>query len=267
MDLDQLKDQARSGWGKGEYWGLSEMLYPAAEALARACAVSAGQEVLDVAAGDGNFAVACASEGASVIASDIAPGMVEQGRARTASEGYAIEWVEADAEALPFEDGRFDCVASVFGAMLAPRPRVAAREMFRVTRPGNTVGMTAWMPRGPTYDMFRLTREFAPPAPEDLPQLEEWADEDTVRERFEGLANSIELERAALPWWGDSPEDFVAGMERHAPMQAAAREQMPPDDYARMREALVAMAREWSGGDGPFAVDAHYVLIVARRRG
>jgi ubiquinone/menaquinone biosynthesis C-methylase UbiE len=267
MDLDRIKDQGRSGWSKGEYSGLSQMLRPAAERLADACAVSAGQEVLDVAAGDGNFAVVCATEGASVVASDFAPGMVEQGRARTAAEGFEIEWVEADAEALPFEDGRFECVGSVFGAMIAPRPRVAAEEMFRVTRPGNTVGMTAWMPKGPTYDMFRLTREFAPPAPDDMPRIEQWSDEATVHERFEGLANSIEIEPATLPWTADSPEDFVMSMERHAPMQVAAKERMPADEYARMREALVAMAREWAGGDGSFSVDAHYVVIVARRRG
>ena len=267
MDLAKLKEQARTGWGKGEYSGLSERLRPAADALAAACAVSAGQEVLDVAAGDGNFALACAREGASVIASDLAPGMVEQGRARTAAEGYEIEWIEADAEDLPFEAARFDCVGSVFGAMLAPRPRVAAEEMFRVTRPGGTVGMTAWMPEGPTYEMFQLTRDYAPPQPDDLPRLEEWASEDTVRERFDGLANSIEIDRAALPWSADSPEKFVAAMERHAPMQVAAKEQMPADEYGRMREELVALARGWAGGDGPFTVDAPYVLIVARRRG
>src|ERR687893_3126661 len=132
----------------GEYGGLSQVLRPAAYALCDACAVSAGQEVLDVAAGDGNFAVACAREGASVVASDLAPGMVEQGRARTEADGYDIEWVVADVEDLPFEDARFDCVGSVFGAMIAPRPRVAAEELFRVVRPGNTVGMTAWTQNG-----------------------------------------------------------------------------------------------------------------------
>ena len=66
--------------------------------------------------------------------------MVERGRARSEEEGYEIEWQVADAEDLPFEDERFDCVGSVFGAMIAPRPEVAARELFRVVRPGNTVG-------------------------------------------------------------------------------------------------------------------------------
>lgn len=267
MDVAKAKEQARAAWSKAEYGGLSEMLRPAAAALADACAVSAGQEVLDVAAGDGNFAVVCAAEGASVVASDLAPGMVEQGKRRTESEGYDIEWVEADAEDLPFEDERFDCVGSVFGAMLTPQPRVVAEEMFRVVGPGNTVGMTAWLPEGPTYEMFELGRNYGPPLPDDAPRLEQWAEEATVHERLDGLANSIEIERAELPWSGDSPEDFVARMERHSPMNMAAKEQMPADDYARFREAMVDMARDWAGGDGPFTVDARYVLIVARRRG
>ena len=266
MDLDTIKEQARSGWGMGEYSGLSEILRPAAHALCDACAVSAGQEVLDVAAGDGNFAVACADEGASVVASDIAPRMVEQGRARTETEGHEIEWVEADAEDLPFENARFDCVGSVFGAMIAPRPRVVAEEMFRVVRPGNTVGMAVWMPEGPTYEMFLLTRSYSA-APADLPRLEEWSKEEVVRERFDGLANSIELERRTLPWTASSPEAFVADMECHAPMQASAKANMPADEYARLREELVELARGWAGGDGPIAMEAPYVLIVARRRG
>jgi SAM-dependent methyltransferase len=210
--------------------------------------------------------VACAREGASVVASDLAPGMVEQGRARTEAEGYDIEWHEADVEDLPFEDARFDCVGSVFGAMIAPRPRRAAEELFRVVRPGNTVGMTAWMPHGPTYEMFSLTRRYSH-GPDDVPKPEEWADEAIVRERFEGLANSIEVEQRTLPWWGDSPAGFVEMMERSAPMQAAAKANMPDDEYARLRGELLELVRGWAGGDDAFTVDAHYALIVARRRG
>ena len=101
MDVEKIKESSSKAWGMGEYTWLSETLRPAAVALADACAVSAGQEVLDVAAGDGNFALACAREGASVVASDLAPGMVEKGRARSEAEGYDIEWVVADAEEPP----------------------------------------------------------------------------------------------------------------------------------------------------------------------
>src|SRR5918999_987049 len=121
MDLEAIKQRQARVWGLGDYSALSRRLAPAAQVLCDACAVSAGQEVLDVAAGDGNFALASAREGASVVACDISPGMVERGRARSEAEGYAVEWIEADAEELPFEDARFDCVGSAFGAFIALR--------------------------------------------------------------------------------------------------------------------------------------------------
>ena len=155
MDVDQIKQRQAMVWGQGDYSVLSEQLRPQPSSCVTPCAVSAGQEVLDVAAGDGNFALACAQEGASVVASDISPGMVERGRARAAAEGYDIEWLEADAEELPFEDERFDCVGSVFGAMIAPRPERVAAELFRVVRPGGTVGMTAWRADGPDPEARR----------------------------------------------------------------------------------------------------------------
>jgi SAM-dependent methyltransferase len=265
VDLARIKDAARVGWGKGDYSGLSEMLRPAAQDLCDACAVGAGQEVLDVAAGDGNFALACAFEGASVVASDISPGMVERGKARSEAEGYDVEWHEADVEELPFEDGRFECVGSVFGAVMAPRPEIVAQELFRVVRPGNTVGLVAWRPGGIVQELFAIGRRFAPPS--DAPTHEQWGDEDVVRERFGPYANTIEMERRALPWAGDSPEDFVAHMERHSPMQVAAKEQMPPELYAQMREDFIALTRKWAGGDGPFSVDAEYLVVVARKKG
>lgn len=265
MDVEQLKRAASANWGKGDYSGLSEILRPAARALCDACAVSAGQEVLDVAAGDGNFALACAFEGASVVASDLSPGMVERGRARSEAEGYDVEWVEADAEDLPFEDDRFECVGSVFGAVMAPRPEVVASELFRVVRPGNTVGLVAWVPDGVSHELFSIGRRYAPPS--DAPTHEQWGNEDVVRERFGPYANTIEIERRSLPFAADSPEQFVADMERQAPMQVAAREALPPDTYAQMRQDFLDLATRWAGGDGPFSVDANYIVVVARKRG
>jgi len=265
MDVEAIKQGSAASWGKGDYAGLSEVLRPAAQALCDACAVGAGQEVLDVASGDGNFALACAFEGASVVASDLSPGMVARGRARSETEGYDVEWVEADAEALPFDDGRFECVGSVFGAVLAPRPEVVASELFRVVRPGNTVGLVAWAPDSVATKMFAVGRRYAPPS--DVPAHELWGDPDVVRERLADLANSIEMEKRSLPWAADSPEEFVAEMERSSPMQAAAKETMPPDLYAQMRADFVALAREWAGGDGAFSVEAEYLVIVARKRG
>ena len=249
----------------GDYSPLSRMLRPAADALCDACAVSAGQEVLDVAAGDGNFAMAAAREGATVVASDLAPAMVERGRARGEAEGYSIEWLEADAEELPFEDGRFDCAGSVFGAMLAPRPDRVAEELFRVTRPGGTVGMIAWTPTSAPVALFQIARRHQPPPPE-MPKIEEWGDEETVRDRFGALAARIELERRTLPWEAESLEALEAILA-DAPMSAAARESLPRETLDAMRAEQHELLEQWVSGGGPVRVDAEYLLIVARKGG
>jgi SAM-dependent methyltransferase len=266
MDVAAIKDRNRWMWGLGEYAELSEALRPAALALAEACAVSAGQEVLDVAAGDGNFAIACASEGASVVASDISPGMVGRGRARSQREGYDIEWVEADVEALPFEDGRFDCVGSVFGAMIAPRPRLVAEQLFRVIRPGGTVGMTAWTPNGFSAELFRLGRSYAPPAG-DQPLSDEWSDEANVRERFDGLAARFDVEIRTLLWRFDSPEEMVSTLGTSAPPWVAAKQNLPPERWESLTSEARELAERWAGDARPIEFENEYALIVARKRG
>jgi SAM-dependent methyltransferase len=267
VDAEAIKQRQLRMWGMGDYSVLSRQLAPAAVELCDACAVSAGQEVLDVAAGNGNFAVACASEGASVVASDLVPRMVELGRARTEEEGYEVEWVQADAEALPFEDGRFDCAGSVFGAFLTPQPDVVASELFRVVRPGNTVGLTAWAADSVFIRMFEVARRLQPPPPgAALP--EEWGDEAIARERLEDLAAHVEIERRTLAWTGDSPDALVAEMVESAPSYAAARESLSDEQFAELRDGTLELLRDVNtADDGTARIEADYLVIVARKRG
>ena len=231
-----------------------------------ACAVSAGQEVLDVAAGTGNFALLAAAEGASVVASDLTPHLIERGKQRTAENGVDIEWVEADAEELPFEDERFDCTASVFGAMFAPRPRRTAEEMFRVTRPGNTVGMANWAPEGFTGRVFEMMNEFLP-RPEGVPAPIEWGSEDAVRERFDGLAGTVELERRRAPLEFESVDALSAFFEAAGPA-TAARQALGPEVYDETRRRFREIAGEFNqAGDGSVRIESEYLLVVARKRG
>ncbi|MEA2363568.1 MAG: hypothetical protein QOD71_2713 [Thermoleophilaceae bacterium] len=266
-DAEAIKQRQRHVWGLGDYSVLSGQLAPAAVELCDACAVSAGQEVLDVAAGHGNFALACAREGASVVASDLVPRMVELGRARTDAEGYDVEWVEADAEALPFEDARFDCVGSVFGAFLTPQPEVVASELFRVVRPGNTVGLTAWAADSVFIELFGLARRLTPPPPgAALP--EEWGDEATARERLADLAAHVEVERRTLAWTAGSPEELDAQLADSAPSYAAARETLSEGQFGELRgETLELLRRLNTADDGSLRIDTDYLVIVARKRG
>jgi SAM-dependent methyltransferase len=267
VNVDEVKERNRFIWSGGDYSVLSRMLQPAAVALSEACAVSAGQEVLDVAAGDGNFALACAREGARVVASDLAPGMIERGRARSAAEGFEVEWVEADAEKLPFDDGRFDCVGSVFGAMIAPRPEVAAAELFRVAGPGATVGMTAWVPGSFTAELIAIGRKYAPPTG-DVPLAEEWGVEETVRERFGGLASSVDCQERELVHEGESPEAFSEELNRGAPPMVAAKQVLSPEQYDAMLADNLELVRRFNEAeDGSVRVRARYLLTVARKSG
>jgi ubiquinone/menaquinone biosynthesis C-methylase UbiE len=266
VDVAEIKERQRRVWGLGDYGELSHWLEPAARVMCDACAVSAGQEVLDVGAGDGNFAVAAAREGAAVVASDLSPGMVERGRARTEAEGLGIEWVEADAEDLPFDDARFDCAGSVFGAMIAPRPELAARELFRVVRRGGTVGLTAWAPDSVAREIFDIGRKYTPPAP-DMPLPHEWGDEDTVQRRFGDLAASIDFRREVVVWTADSLEVMGRRLEA-TPVQAAAKQNLAAEQYEQMQaEQLELLRRRNTADDGSVRIEAEYLLSVARKRG
>ena len=264
-DVEEMKQRQSVVWGLGDYPVMARVFEPAAVALCDACAVSAGQEVLDVGAGTGNFAIACAREGASVIASDLSPAMVERGRARTEAEGYDVEWVEADAEALPFEDARFDCAASSFGAFIAPRPEVAAAEMFRVVRPGNTVGLTAWTPDGFFGRVMAVGQRHMPP-PEGVPAPQEWGDEQTARARLEGLAGHVEIERATVTLEAPSPDAFAEEFIENAPNAVAARESLEAEQLDEWRAEIAELAAEWGSGE-PLQIEAEYLVIVARKRG
>jgi 2-polyprenyl-6-hydroxyphenyl methylase/3-demethylubiquinone-9 3-methyltransferase len=228
--------------------------------------VSAGQEVLDVAAGTGNFALLAAAEGASVVASDLTAHLIERGRQRTADAAVEIEWVEADAEELPFDDERFDCTASVFGAMFAPRPRLVAEELFRVTRPGNTIGMASWTREGFNGRIFEMMSEFVP-RPEGVPAPVEWGSEDAVRERFDGLAGTLELERRYAPLEFDSADALLAFFENAGP-QVAAKQALGPEIYDETRRRFREIVDEFNQGEGgSVSIQSEYLLVVARRRG
>lgn len=265
-DYAALKEGTKALWSLGEYSHIERLTLQASEALLDAAAVSAGQEVLDVAAGTGNFALLAAAEGASVVASDLTPKLMERGRERAAAEEVDIEWVEADAEELPFEDARFDCTASVFGAMFAPRPERVAAELFRVTRPGNTVGMANWTPDGFSGRMFALFNDYIP-RPEGVPEPAQWGVEQVVRELFEGLAGSVEVERRRAMFEFDSVDQLVEEFSHNGP-QVAARTALGPERYDEAMREFRGIVDEFNNADdGTVSIGSEYLLVVARKRG
>jgi SAM-dependent methyltransferase len=250
-------------WALGDYAEVAKRFVPAAEALVAACAVGVGDHVLDVAAGNGNVAVAAAGTGARVTATDFAPPLLAAGRARTEAQGLDVRWEEADAEALPYADGAFDAVTSAFGLMFAPRPDVAVAEAFRVTAPGGVVGLTAWTPDGFTGQITALMGEYLPvPMGTDRPI--DWGIETTVRQRLAPHSSDLEISRGQIVWEFASIDQTLAWQEANFGALIAAR-RMLGDRYGELRERFAGLIQDWNRGeDGRVLLPATYLLVVAR---
>ena len=197
--LQALKERTRQTWSAGNYDAVAEGIWEAGERIVRAVDVRPGERVLDVAAGTGNAAIRAATAGGSVTALDLTPELFEAGRRRAAEAGVEIDWVEGDAEALPFEDASFDVVLSTFGVMFAPRHAVAAHEIARVLRSGGRIGIASWTPDGSVGHMFRTVgAELPPPPPVAEPPLA-WGEPAHVEEIFAGTGIELRFEDEALP--------------------------------------------------------------------
>ena len=192
----QPKTADRSLWALGDYhafatqtvWGLGPV-------LVRACGIAGGQRVLDVAAGSGNVAIRAAEAGADVVAADLTPENFEAGLREARARGVELEWVEADAEALPFGDGEFDVVTSSLGAIFAPDHQAVADELVRVCRPGGTIGMVNFTPEGLAAEFFALFGRHAPPPREGALPPVLWGSEEHVRELFGDRLDTLAMTR------------------------------------------------------------------------
>lgn len=265
----RLKEATRWMWGLGDYPKVADHLEPSARALALAADVRPGMDVLDVAAGNGNFAIAAATSGAIVTATDLTPKMIELGQARTTAANLKVEWREADAEALPFADERFDLVASVFGAMFAPRPERVASELFRVVRQGGTVAMANYSKAGFLGSFADLLAKFstAPPAGLELPSPFEWGDPEIVQHRFSGKTSSMRLEHCAVTFSFGSPEEGWEFWERTNPPLIALKSMVPPERFQEVVAQGQRLMRAMNtAGDSRLILDSEYLQVVAHKR-
>ena len=190
VDLKALKSRQQAAWSSGDYAVIGTTLQIVGEELCEALDVRSGQKVLDVAAGNGNASLAAARRWCDVVASDYVPALLERARERTAAERLDIEFREADAEALPFPDGSFDVVVSIFGVMFAPDQDRAATEMIRVCKPGGKIGLANWTPDGFIGQLFKTIGKHVPPPGAKSPAL--WGTRARIAELFEPQATSVD---------------------------------------------------------------------------
>jgi len=188
-----LKARLKETWMAGDYDRFSRYMENGARDFYERLDAAPGAHFLDVGCGSGQLALIAARDGLKVTGVDIAGNLVERARERAQAEGLDARFEEADAEALPFEDGRFDIVASLIGAMFAPRPERVAQELLRVCSPAGTVAMANWTPEGFIGQMFKSVSKFI--APSGMPSPVLWGDEATVRERLGAGLSDLSLVR------------------------------------------------------------------------
>jgi len=266
-----LKAKHRDMWALGDYPAVAAEIIPDLGAiLVEACGVGRGDRVLDVAAGSGNAAIPAALAGASVVAGDLTPELLEAGRALAARRGAAVEWRQADAEALPYADGEFDTVLSCVGVMFAPNHRASAGELIRVCRPGGTIGLLSWTPQGFIGQMFAAMKPYAPPPPPGAQPPPLWGDEDHVRALLgEAVTDvvarrqTVAIDRFAHP--GAFLDYFKAN---YGPTIAVYRGLAgAPDRAAALDRALIELARDHLQGEEKTVMEWEYLLLTARRHG
>jgi SAM-dependent methyltransferase len=256
-------------WASGDYPSMVEtFLLPLGPRLVDACGIGDGMRVLDVAAGTGNASIVAAQRGAQVTASDLTPELFDAGRARAESEGVELEWVEADAENLPFEDASYDVVMSSIGAMFAPRHQAVADQLVRVCRPGGTIGLLSWTPEGMIGALFRTMGPFAPPPPPGAQPAPLWGSEAHLRELFGDRVEWGTLERDTLEITAfERPRDWGEHFkERYGPTIVARRNAVNNGQEAEFDEALDNFCDEWNLGSSDEArFEQEYLVAVGTR--
>jgi SAM-dependent methyltransferase len=256
-------------WASGDYPSMVEtFLLPLGPRLVEACGIGAGMRVLDVAAGTGNASIPAAKRGASVTASDLTPELFEAGRRRADAEGVELDWVEADAEHLPFEDASFDLVMSSIGAMFAPRHGDVADELVRVCRPGGAIGLLSWTPEGMIGALFRTMGPFAPAPPPGAQPPPLWGSEEHLGELFGDRVEFSTLDRDVLEVTAfERPRDYGEHFKaRYGPTIAARANAGRAGREAEFDAALDGFCDEWNRGtpdDARFEME--YLLAVGAR--
>jgi SAM-dependent methyltransferase len=264
---DPLTQRSLRVWGAGDYDRISAGFRDGAEAFVGRRALRPGQRVLDVACGSGNLTIPAARTGASVVGLDLVPALLEAAARWAAQEGVTVTLDEGNAEALPYADGSFDVVMSMFGVMFAARPERVVAELARVTRPGGQVALANWTRGGLTGRMLAMHAALVPP-PAGVPSPLLWADEDALRERFDARTWRLTTMRRTLTFRYPQTTAGTAELFRAA-YGPTVRTFGAPDEDRRATFAA-DLAAHWSQhgrtAGAPTEVEAEYCEVIAVRR-
>jgi SAM-dependent methyltransferase len=253
-------------WSDGDFSMVASMINGVAENLAEALQILPDERVLDVACGSGNGAIAAARRSwGGAVGTDFVPALLERGRERAAAERLGVEFVEADAQDLPFEDASFDVVMSIFGAMFAPDQERTAQELLRVTKPGGRIGMANWTPDGALADFFMiLVKHTGGPPPGTVPPVL-WGKEEHARELFGDGIVGMRVERRANRQAFRSAEHYLDFFRSYFGPLKMAFEKVGPEGAPALEADILAYLERVNSNERALILEPEYLQLVAVR--
>jgi ubiquinone/menaquinone biosynthesis C-methylase UbiE len=264
--LDKLKQGHRQTWEAGDYGTFAERVVDMADRLVEQVGVAPGMTVLDVATGSGNVAIRAALQGADVVGLDLTPTLLEEAQARAAAAGIKVEWVEGDAEDLPFEDSRFDRVLSTFGVMLAPRHDVAAGELVRVCRPGGIIGLCNPTPHGWAGRFIGLLGSHLPPPPSFALPPYLWGTEAHVEQLLGGAGMKLEFEYQTMVLEFSTLEEGVGFFETNfGPLEVARRRLGREGRWDALRVEVAALMGSFNEAGDRLRLPIEYLMVTGHK--
>jgi ubiquinone/menaquinone biosynthesis C-methylase UbiE len=267
-NFEAVKARQKATWESGDFGQIAFSIQHIAEEFMARLPLHQKEQVLDVACGTGNLAVIAARQGCEVHGIDIAGNLIEQARARAGKARLKIDFREADAEALPFTESRFDFVVSMFGVMFTPQPDVAVAELRRVTRPGGQIALANWTPEGFIGKMFKVFQAHLPPPAAGVPSPMAWGNETTVMARLQnGFTNVRLARRIALMRYPFPPAETVEFFRQYYGPTLKAFASLDATAQAALRRDLVELqtVHNIARTPGTTEVAAEYLEIIATR--
>jgi len=263
VDFGAVKMRQQAMWESGDYAVIGTTLQIVGESLCEAADLEAGSRVLDVAAGNGNAALAAARRFCTVTALDYVPRLLERAAERARAERLALETVEGDAEKLPFADARFDAALSTFGIMFAPDQERAAREIARVVKPGGTIALASWTPEGFIGQLLKAVGKRVPP-PAGVRSPIEWGTEARLRELFPA-ARTIRTVRREFNFRYESPAHFLAVFRQYYGPTFKAFDAIDPAGQALLADDILTLASKYNRRPSSLVVPSEYLEAVVER--
>ncbi|ANI53970.1 class I SAM-dependent methyltransferase [Pseudomonas sp. DR 5-09] len=266
IDLTALKERQKVAWASGDYAVIGTTLQIVGETLAEACDLRCDEEVLDVAAGNGNATLAAARRGCLVTSTDYVAALLERGQDRARAEHLEVTFQVADAEALPFADSSFDVVLSTFGVMFAPDQAKAAKELARVCRRGGRIGLANWTPEGFVGQMFKTLGRYLPPPPVAQPPSN-WGAEAWLHSHFDDRQFQLQVTRRHFNFRYRSAAHFI-DVFRHwyGPVHKAFAA-LPPESGQALETDLTLLIDGLNrAGSESMVVPSEYLEVVITKR-